>query len=96
MQIKQESVKLARLYINKVLFEVDHVEENAHKEPMQEFILLQGVRFAFRVHQVNHSFSCEILESFWLQIEIHKTCNQKAQQNHQKILEFFSHSLVHI
>jgi hypothetical protein len=60
-KIKRESVKLARLYINKVLSEVDCVEENALKEPMQEFILLQGVRFAFRVHQVSHSFSCEIL-----------------------------------
>lgn len=52
LQIKLECVKLAQLYINRVLSELDHEGESAHAEPMQEFLLLQGVRFAFRVHQV--------------------------------------------
>ncbi|CAM6065796.1 unnamed protein product, partial [Sphagnum tenellum] len=63
-KIKQESVKLAHLYINKVLLEVDRVEENAHKEPMQEFILLQGVRFAFRVHQFAGGFDAKSMKAF--------------------------------
>lgn len=50
MQIKLASVKLARLYMKRVSDELDNA--GAVNEPVREFLLLQGVRFAFRVHQV--------------------------------------------
>jgi len=49
-QIKLASVKLARLYMKRVSAELDQAV--SINEPMREFLLLQGVRFAFRVHQV--------------------------------------------
>lgn len=53
MQIKLASVKLARLYMKRVSTELEQV--GSLNEPVREFLLLQGVRFAFRVHQVHHS-----------------------------------------
>lgn len=50
MQIKLASVKLARLYMKRVSEELDNA--GSVNEPVREFLLLQGVRFAFRVHQV--------------------------------------------
>lgn len=50
MQIKSASVKLARLYMKRVASELDRLD--CVNEPVREFLLLQGVRFAFRVHQV--------------------------------------------
>jgi hypothetical protein len=43
-------VKLARLYMKRVSTELENV--GSINEPVREFLLLQGVRFAFRVHQV--------------------------------------------
>lgn len=51
MQIKLSSVQLARKYMKRVATELDAMNE-PEKEPNKEFLLLQGVRFAFRVHQV--------------------------------------------
>jgi hypothetical protein len=56
MQIKLASVKLARLYMKRVAAELDHLAAGTG-EPLREFLLLQGVRFAFRVHQVLQSIS---------------------------------------
>jgi hypothetical protein len=56
MQIKLASVKLARLYMKRVAAELDHLAAGTG-EPLREFLLLQGVRFAFRVHQVPQSIS---------------------------------------
>jgi hypothetical protein len=50
VQIKVASVRLAQLYMKRVAAELKNVDST--KEPMREFLLLQGVRFAFRVHQV--------------------------------------------
>lgn len=50
MQIKVASVRLAQLYMKRVAAELKNVDST--KEPVREFLLLQGVRFAFRVHQV--------------------------------------------
>ncbi|KAH9556821.1 hypothetical protein CY35_07G050100 [Sphagnum magellanicum] len=63
-KIKLECVKLAQLYINRVLSELDHEGESAHGEPMQEFLLLQGVRFAFRVHQFVGGFDPKTMSAF--------------------------------
>lgn len=51
LQIKLSSVQLARKYMKRVASELDAMNE-PEKEPNKEFLILQGVRFAFRVHQV--------------------------------------------
>lgn len=51
MQIKLSAVQLARKYMKRVASELDALS-GSDKEPNREFLLLQGVRFAFRVHQV--------------------------------------------
>jgi hypothetical protein len=51
-QIKLASVQLARKYMKRVTSELDAALNDLDKEPIKEFLLLQGVRFAFRVHQV--------------------------------------------
>jgi hypothetical protein len=53
--IKKASVGLARKYMQRVARELDQyttVDAAGEKEPIHDFLLLQGVRFAFRVHQV--------------------------------------------
>jgi hypothetical protein len=50
-QIKLSSVQLARKYMKRVALELDAMS-GPEKEPNREFLVLQGVRFAFRVHQV--------------------------------------------
>lgn len=52
LQIKLSSVQLARKYMKRVASELDALG-GSDKEPNREFLLLQGVRFAFRVHQVH-------------------------------------------
>ncbi|EEC68686.1 hypothetical protein OsI_37143 [Oryza sativa Indica Group] len=49
-KIKLASVQLAKKYMNRVATELDALQ-GTEKEPNREFLLLQGVRFAFRVHQ---------------------------------------------
>lgn len=50
LQIKLASVKLAMKYMKRVSSEL---EANGSGSPEEEDLMLQGVRFAFRVHQVN-------------------------------------------
>ena len=51
LQIKLSSVQLAKKYMKRVASELDMLS-GPEKEPIREFLALQGVRFAFRVHQV--------------------------------------------
>lgn len=51
LQIKLSSVQLAKKYMKRVASELDALS-GPEKEPTREFLILQGVRFAFRVHQV--------------------------------------------
>ncbi|XP_024518947.1 protein CHUP1, chloroplastic [Selaginella moellendorffii] len=60
-KIKLASVKLAQQYMNRVIKELDSVQD---KEPLREFLLLQGVRFAFRVHQFAGGFDPESMRTF--------------------------------
>lgn len=55
LQMKVLSVELARKYMKRILNEVNALS-GPHKEPNREFLLLQGVRFASRVHQVTFTF----------------------------------------
>lgn len=48
VQIKLQSVKLARKYLERVSSELEAIKVG----PAEEELMLQGVRFAFRVHQV--------------------------------------------
>ncbi|KAG8366558.1 hypothetical protein BUALT_Bualt17G0092300 [Buddleja alternifolia] len=62
-KIKLSSVQLARKYMKRVASELDAMNES-EKEPNKEFLLLQGVRFAFRVHQFAGGFDAESMKAF--------------------------------
>ncbi|KAJ7570171.1 hypothetical protein O6H91_01G108800 [Diphasiastrum complanatum] len=63
-KIKLASVKLARQYMKRVLSELGAIGDTSEKEPLKEFLLLQGVRFAFRVHQFAGGFDAESMQTF--------------------------------
>lgn len=52
LQIKFASVRLAKKYMKRVAMELQ-VMGASNKDPALKYMLLQGVRFAFRIHQVN-------------------------------------------
>lgn len=60
MQIKQASMKLAQMYMKRVTRELELVH-NSDRESMQEALLLQGVHFAYRAHQVILKFVVAVL-----------------------------------
>lgn len=62
-KIKLSSVQLARKYMKRVAYELDSVS-GSDKDPNREFLLLQGVRFAFRVHQFAGGFDAESMKAF--------------------------------
>ena len=51
VQIKQASINLAKMYMQRVAMELESVR-NSERESSQEALLLQGVHFAYRTHQV--------------------------------------------
>lgn len=51
LQIKLASVKLAMKYMKRVSAELEMVGGGSEEEEL----IIQGVKFAFRVHQVNKS-----------------------------------------
>eukprot|EP00250_Pteridium_aquilinum_P001328 c11538_g1_i1 orf=253-2151(-) len=64
-KIKLATVQLARKYMERTAFELDSSAATASiKEPHREFLLLQGVRFAFRVHQFAGGFDAESMRTF--------------------------------
>ncbi|KAK4357559.1 hypothetical protein RND71_023169 [Anisodus tanguticus] len=62
-KIKLSSVQLARKYMKRVAAELDAMS-GPEKEPNREFLILQGVRFAFRVHQFAGGFDAESMKAF--------------------------------
>eukprot|EP01018_Ginkgo_biloba_P030332 Gb_27643 [translate_table: standard] len=62
-KIKFASLKLAKKYMKRVSVELESMG-CSEKEPAQEFLLLQGVRFAFRVHQFAGGFDAESMRAF--------------------------------
>lgn len=62
-KIKLSSVQLARKYMKRVASELDALS-GPEKEPAREFLILQGVRFAFRVHQFAGGFDAESMKAF--------------------------------
>ncbi|KAG6543864.1 hypothetical protein Mapa_014704 [Marchantia paleacea] len=63
-KIKLASVRLAKQYMKRVAVELDNLGSGPEKEPVREFFLLQGVRFAFRVHQFAGGFDPESMKAF--------------------------------
>lgn len=63
-KIKESSVKLAQRYIKCVTAELDKLGKQQETEPLREFLLLQGVRFAFRVHQFAGGFDQKSMQAF--------------------------------
>lgn len=51
LQIKIGSVKLAKKYMKRVAMELQ-AKGASEKDSAMDYMLLQGVRFAFRIHQV--------------------------------------------
>ncbi|KAJ0975793.1 hypothetical protein J5N97_017758 [Dioscorea zingiberensis] len=62
-KIKFGSVKLAKQYMKRVAMELQNMGAN-DKDPALEYMLLQGVRFAFRIHQFAGGFDAETMRAF--------------------------------
>ncbi|KAH9327216.1 hypothetical protein KI387_007394, partial [Taxus chinensis] len=63
-KIKLACVQLAHKYMKRVISELDASANVPEKEPVREFLHLQGVRFAFRVHQFAGGFDAASMEAF--------------------------------
>nr|BAG54845.1 chloroplast unusual positioning 1A [Adiantum capillus-veneris] len=63
-KIKLATVQLARKYMKRVAAELDASTASTSQDPQREFLLLQGVRFAFRVHQFAGGFDAESMRTF--------------------------------
>ncbi|KAI3914891.1 hypothetical protein MKX01_018060 [Papaver californicum] len=82
-QIKLASVKLAMKFMNRVSTEL----EAAGGAPELEELMLQGVRFAFRVHQFAGGFDAETMSAFQELRNKSKSCHIQCQnQQQQKLL----------
>ncbi|XP_047158361.1 protein CHUP1, chloroplastic-like [Vigna umbellata] len=62
-KIKLSSVKLAKKYMKRVAMELQ-VKSALEKDPAMDYMLLQGVRFAFRIHQFAGGFDAETMHAF--------------------------------
>ncbi|KAM7263097.1 hypothetical protein ACFE04_000780 [Oxalis oulophora] len=82
-QIKLASVKLAMKYMRRVSAELETVGGS----PEEEELILQGVRFAFRVHQFAGGFDAETMKAFQELRDKARSCHiQWQSQNQQKFL----------
>ncbi|KAF5742416.1 hypothetical protein HS088_TW09G00464 [Tripterygium wilfordii] len=62
-KIKFGSVKLAKKYVKRVATEIQS-KAALEKDPALDYMLLQGVRFAFRIHQFAGGFDSETMHAF--------------------------------
>ncbi|XP_006659088.1 protein CHUP1, chloroplastic-like [Oryza brachyantha] len=62
-KIKFSSVKLAKMYMKRVAMELQYMGP-LNKDPALEYMLLQAVRFAFRMHQFAGGFDPETMDAF--------------------------------
>nr|AFK38254.1 unknown [Lotus japonicus] len=51
MQIKQASMTLVKMYMKRLTIELESIR-NSDRESSQDSLLLQGVHFAYKAHQV--------------------------------------------
>ncbi|XP_037413361.1 protein CHUP1, chloroplastic-like [Triticum dicoccoides] len=88
-QIKFQSVKLARRYLERVSSELEAIKVG----PDEEELMLQGVRFAFRVHQFANGFDADTMRAFQELKEKASLCRFQRQkqstrmrQQHQRLV----------
>lgn len=62
-KIKFGSVKLAKIYMKRVAMELQF-KGTSDKDSSMDYMLLQGVRFAFRIHQFAGGFDAETMRAF--------------------------------
>ncbi|KAI3732021.1 hypothetical protein L1987_63217 [Smallanthus sonchifolius] len=78
-QIKLASVKLAMKYMRRVSAELEMVSG-----PEEEELIVQGVRFAFRVHQFAGGFDVETMRAFQELRDKVTTCHEQCQNQQQQ------------
>ncbi|KAL9234010.1 hypothetical protein vseg_008933 [Gypsophila vaccaria] len=81
-QIKLASVKLAMKYMKRVLAELEIVGGG----PEEEELIVQGVRFAFRVHQFAGGFDVETMTAFQELRDKARSYHVQSQNQQQQIL----------
>uniref|UniRef100_M4DWV6 Protein CHUP1, chloroplastic n=1 Tax=Brassica campestris TaxID=3711 RepID=M4DWV6_BRACM len=87
-QIKLASVKLAMKYMKRVSAELEAIGGGG---PEEEELIVQGVRFAFRVHQFAGGFDAETMRAFQELRDKARSCHIQCQsQTHQHKLIFRS------
>ncbi|KAA8515146.1 hypothetical protein F0562_018325 [Nyssa sinensis] len=79
-QIKLASVKLALKYMKRVSAELETVGGG----PEEEELIVQGVRFAFRVHQFAGGFDVETMRAFQELRDKARLCHIQCQNQHQQ------------
>ncbi|CAK9152584.1 unnamed protein product [Ilex paraguariensis] len=79
-QIKLASVKLALKYMKRVSAELETVGGG----PEEEELIVQGVRFAFRVHQFAGGFDVETMRAFQELRDKARSCHIQCQNQHQQ------------
>ncbi|XP_027937504.1 protein CHUP1, chloroplastic-like isoform X1 [Vigna unguiculata] len=83
-KIKLSSVQLANKYMKRVASELD-ILSGPDKEPNREFLIVQGVRFAFRVHQFAGGFDTESMKAFEeLRSRIHAPAGEDSSNQKHK------------
>ncbi|OMO65331.1 hypothetical protein COLO4_31322 [Corchorus olitorius] len=81
-QIKLASVKLAMKYMRRVSAELEAVGGG----PEEEELIVQGVRFAFRVHQFAGGFDVETMRAFQELRDKARSCHVQCQNQQQKFI----------
>ncbi|XP_022720410.1 protein CHUP1, chloroplastic-like [Durio zibethinus] len=81
-QIKLVSVKLAMKYMRRVSAELEAVGGG----PEEEELIVQGVRFAFRVHQFAGGFDVETMRAFQELRDKARSCHVQCQNQQQKFI----------
>ncbi|KAE8669796.1 Tetratricopeptide repeat-like superfamily protein isoform 2 [Hibiscus syriacus] len=81
-QIKLASVKLAMKYMRRVSAELEAVEGG----PEEKELIVQGVRFAFRVHQFAGGFDVETMKAFQELRDTARSCHVQCQNQQQKYI----------
>ncbi|KAF8029493.1 hypothetical protein BT93_E2026 [Corymbia citriodora subsp. variegata] len=82
-QMKLASVKLAMKYMKRVSAEL---EIGGGGGPEEEELIVQGVRFAFRVHQFAGGFDAETMKAFQELRDKANSCHVQCQNQHQRIV----------
>ncbi|KAL2344909.1 hypothetical protein Fmac_006194 [Flemingia macrophylla] len=81
-QIKLASVKLAMKYMKRVSAEL---ETGGGGGPEEEELIVQGVRFAFRVHQFAGGFDVETMRAFQELRDKARSCHVQCHSQPQKL-----------